>query len=351
MAASCGVNIPIDDLVAEIIKRLSLDQYVKVQDGEARNLTLKDGVILDEDTIAAFCNYLHDCIIDAIDEYLGCDCEAEKVQLGIDLIKDWFTQQDRCGNLHHTTRKEFEDWLKLKGGGIESGAFTLAEDPEKYELLIKNKDGTETKIDAAPLLPLGIKQPTLKAGKYLVFPKFGGEEYEVDMSGLIPPNSPYLVKAAYRFDDGGTPDDDSDDKHFQDYTRSDNVVIPLEVTDMVNRMVEVVFERVMRIGYTINTQTDDYTTKPADFDGRTIIRAAKDGHQNITLTKPPSERFVGKTVMITKAAGALGTFLNLIPDSGVTIAPDDATPLRRIGNAVTLLYIGDGLYEVFGELP
>lgn len=133
--------------------------------------------------------------------------------------------------------------------------------------------------------------------------------------------------------------------------RSDGAAVNVDMTTLVKKLTDTVFENTMRLGYRINTQANDYTVNGDDFNGRTIIRAAKASDQSVSIPKPPSEDFVGKAIIIRKVAGEAGTFVNLVAGSGVSLLPEDATPIRRVGSSVTLVYVGNGVYDVFGELP
>lgn len=101
--------------------------------------------------------------------------------------------------------------------------------------------------------------------------------------------------------------------------------------------------------YRLVDQAEDYTLLDADFDGRTIIRATKDGDQIIKIPRPP-EAFKGKSVIVRKVAGGVDTTL-LLQEEGSTLSPPDATMLRRVGSTVTLMYTGDGNWDIYGELP
>ena len=105
--------------------------------------------------------------------------------------------------------------------------------------------------------------------------------------------------------------------------------------------------------FTIHTIIEDtYTLEDSDFDGNTLIRCTSENSAvNITIPSPPSENFIGSGITIRKSNGNQNTLLNLIPSDGVTITPLDITPLRRIGSTVVLVYVGNGIYEAFGELP
>lgn len=100
----------------------------------------------------------------------------------------------------------------------------------------------------------------------------------------------------------------------------------------------------------VKTVGNDYTTTEEDFDGNTYIRVdTTEPSANIFVTLPLQE-FKGKSLIIRKVAGDHNTLLNIIPSDGVTITPADITPLRRVGSTVTLVYVGDGVYDAFGEL-
>lgn len=105
--------------------------------------------------------------------------------------------------------------------------------------------------------------------------------------------------------------------------------------------------------FNIHTITEDtYTLEDSDFDGNTLVRCTSDNSAvNITIPLPPSENFIGSGITIRKSNGNQNTLLNLLPSNGVTITPLDITPLRRIGSTVVLVYVGNGIYEAFGELP
>lgn len=105
--------------------------------------------------------------------------------------------------------------------------------------------------------------------------------------------------------------------------------------------------------FNIHTITEDiYTLEDSDFDGNTLVRCTSENSAvNITIPLPPSENFIGSGVTIRKSNGNQNTLLNLLPSDGVTITPLDITPLRRVGSTVVLVYVGNGMYEAFGELP
>lgn len=111
-----------------------------------------------------------------------------------------------------------------------------------------------------------------------------------------------------------------------------------------------ILEDLLNKGYDIKTIDYDYELESTDFTGRMIIRGDKDGEQIITITAPPNENFIGRVITIRKTNGE-NHELKLKTVDGVSITPADITPLRRIGSAVSLVYLGLNQWDVFGELP
>lgn len=101
--------------------------------------------------------------------------------------------------------------------------------------------------------------------------------------------------------------------------------------------------------YRINNQTEDYTTQELDFNGSTIIRCLKETDQVITVTKPTDD-FLGNTLTIRKVGWDNTSTVTILPGDGVTLLPADANVLRRSGSTVTLIYVEDGVFDVYGEL-
>lgn len=120
---------------------------------------------------------------------------------------------------------------------------------------------------------------------------------------------------------------------------------------VINDATQYVINNILNLGYRINTQDEDYTLTAEDFDGRTLVRMNKDGNQVLTVTKPESEDFIGRAVLIRKTAGSAGSLLTFKAGEGVIINPVDISPLRRIGSSATLVYVGNGTWDSFGELP
>lgn len=59
----------------------------------------------------------------------------------------------------------------------------------------------------------------------------------------------------------------------------------------------------------------------------------------------------GSVVTIRKVDDTENSVLTLLPGDGVTFNPADSTILRRSGSSAVLVYIGDGVFDIFNELP
>lgn len=351
--SQCGVNIPLSDvveaiidnyggnLVDEIIKRIDLSQFVKVSAGTANDLTLRNSLTVDEAVKGNLCAILQDCISAKLKEELGCNRDNHVTKFYIDKEKDHLVIELELGERYYVSRAEFEDWLKIAAGGIKSGSLIIKDTAPTKVISVTNNDGSVVDIDVSALKDLNIERGEIVDDRLIRLHRNDGTHIDIDASTLVP-NSPYVVSGVFVERDGG---------YWLDFTRSDSTLVKVDMTDIINKIVHKVFDMVMRVGYRVNTQDEDYTLAEEDFDGRTIVRANKDSDQAITIVKPANEDFVGKAIIIRKTNGAAGTFVTLTAGDGVLIIPEDATPIRRLGSSVTLVYIGNGVYDVFGELP
>ena len=385
--SQCGVNIPLDDLVKtiidlygddfaeEIIKRLNLAQYVKVNSGTANDLTLRQSLTVDEAVKSDLCSILQDCIADKIQEELGCERDNHVTKFYIDKEKDHLVIELKFGERYYVSRAELEEWLKVAAGGIKSGVLIIQEEAEPSQIIrVTNNDGSIVDIDVSALKDIHANRGEVVNGDTIRLHRTDGKYVDIDVSALkdihvnrgevvngdtirlhrtdgkyvdinasslVPASSPYIVSGVMVERDGG---------YWLDFTRNDGTHVNVNMTDVINKIIEIVFDRVMRMGYTINTQNNHYTLQAVDFNGRTIIRANRNGDQTITIPKP-SDDFVGKAVIVRKSSGDVGTFVMLKADTGVTLLPEDSTPLRRLGSSATLVYVGDGVWDVYGELP
>lgn len=168
-----------------------------------------------------------------------------------------------------------------------------------------------------------------------------GKQIDIDASTLVPKTSPFIVSGVFVSRDGG---------YWLDFTRNDDTKVNVDMTAIINELVNTLRSQILGMGYTLKTENNHYTTQAEDFNGFTIIRANRNGDQTITLAKP-DDSFIGKALIVRKTNGDVGTFVTLKAGDDVTISPADSTPLRRVGSSATLVYTGGGNWDVFGELP
>jgi len=81
-----------------------------------------------------------------------------------------------------------------------------------------------------------------------------------------------------------------------------------------------------------------------------ILATGTEPTQKITLGRL-SKEFIGRAVNITHRMAKNGSILNLTGSEGVSINPPDISPLRRSGSSVVCVYVGEGDWQVFGEIP
>ena len=405
------VNDYADVFVGEILKRVSLNNST-IDNGTFTDVTIRGDLTLDDTAKGALCSALQDCIATKIQDELGCERDNHVTDFAIDKTNDRITITLKFGEKFHISRAELAAWIGGNGGGIKSG--TLIIDGDTQTIRVTNNDNSIVDIDVSELKDqntfvrsgsvvgtqlnlvrtdgqtVSIDVSELKdqntfvrsgsvvgtqlnlvrtdgqtvsidmsgfstadndtlvtggslTGHTLTLTLSNGGQVEIDLSGLsVGKDSPYIVSGVFVERNGG---------YWLDFTRNDGTHVNVGMTDIINKIIQTVFDMVMRMGYRINTQADDYTLTGDDFNGRTIVRADKDGDQTITIPKPTSEDFVGKAIIVRKTNGTVGTFVNLVAGSDVSLLPEDATPVRRVGSSVTLVYVGNGVYDVFGELP
>ena len=378
---SCGVNIPLssvveaivndyaDVFVGEILKRVSLNNST-INNGTFTDVTIRGDLTLDDTAKGALCSALQDCIATKIQDELGCERDNHVVDFAIDKTNDRITITLKFGEKFHISRAELAAWIGGNGGGIKSG--TLIIDGDTQTIRVTNNDNSIVDIDVSELKDqntfvrsgsvVGTQLNLVRTdgqtvsidmsgfstadndtlvtggsltGHTLTLTLSNGGRVEIDLSGLsVGKDSPYIVSGVFVERNGG---------YWLDFTRNDGTHVNVGMTDIINKIIQTVFDMVMRMGYRINTQADDYTLTGDDFNGRTIVRADKDGDQTITIPKPTSEDFVGKAIIVRKTNGTAGTFVNLVAGSDVSLLPEDATPVRRVGSSVTLVYVGNGV--------
>ena len=390
---SCGVNIPLSSVVEaivndyadvfakEIISRIDLNKFTKADGGSLKGVTLQDSVTLDEKAKQSLFNALQDLIGGKITAEIDKKPDNHVEKFYIDKTKDHLVIEMNGGERYYVSRAEFESWLKFAtgggstAGGVQSGELIKQTADPKQVIRLTNKDNTNIDIDVSGLSDTKLERGELLNNTTLRLHTSDNGHIDTDLSGLqgttisrgefingdtlrlhlsngshvdtqitLPAqaNSPYINSGTLNKRDNG---------YWLDFKRNDDQFVSIDMTPHINEIIKIVYDKVMDTGYRINTQADDYALVGDDFNGRTLVRADKDGDQTITIAKPPTETFVGKSIILRKTKGAVGTFVNLVAGAGVTLIPDDVTPVRRVGSSVTLVYIGDGVYDVFGELP
>ena len=384
---SCGVNIPLssvveaivndyaDVFVGEILKRVSLHNST-INNGTFTDATIRGGLTLDDTAKGALCSALQDCIATKIQDELGCERDNHVTDFA--LTDKHLVITLKFGEVFRISKQELADFIgniTNNSGGITGGTLT-----NDTTITVNNKDGSTATIDISGLDLGGITGGTLtndttitvnnKDGSTATidisgldlgdkdtntYPTHGevvnnttvrihlntGGYIDIDASTLASKNSPFIVSGVFVSRDGG---------YWLDFTRNDNTKVNVDMTAIINELVNTLRTQILGMGYTLKTENNHYTTQAEDFNGFTIIRANHNGDQTITLTKP-DDSFVGKALIVRKINGGVGTFVTLKAGGGVTISPADSTPLRRVGSSATLVYTGGGNWDVFGELP
>ncbi len=385
---SCGVNIPLssvveaiindyaDVFVGEILKRVSLDKST-IANGTLTDVTIRGGLTLDDTAKGALCSALQDCIATKIQDELGCERDNHVVDFVIDKANDHITITLKFGEKFHISRAELAAWIGGNSGGIKSG--TLIIDGDTQTIRVTNNDNSTVDIDVSALKDqntfvrsgsvVGTQLNLVRTdgqtvsidmsgfstadndtlvtggsltGHTLTLTLSNGGQVEIDLSSLsVGKDSPFIVSGVFVSRDGG---------YWLDFTRNDNTKVNVDMTAIINELVNTLRTQILGMGYTLKTEDNHYTTQAEDFNGFTIIRANRNSDQTITLTKP-DDSFIGKALIVRKTNGDVGTFVTLKAGDDVTISPADSTPLRRVGSSATLVYTGEGNWDVFGELP
>lgn len=94
-----------------------------------------------------------------------------------------------------------------------------------------------------------------------------------------------------------------------------------------------------------------YTIQNDDLSGRTVVRAG--GTEDYTITIPILDamqdlNFKGKTLNIRSNTD---NYITVTKTEGVTINSLDALVLRRNSSSISLVYLGNQIWDVYGELP
>lgn len=361
--SQCGVNIPLTDVAeaiineygdafaTEVMKHLDLGRFVTVEHGTASDLTLRGSLTVDEGVKHDLCSILSDCIRAKFEDIMGCARDTFVTSFKITEAKTHVLLTLNSGAEYSISRNDLLEFLDVSsaGGGVVGGRLDIMGSGEKL-ITLDNKDGTHATVDVSKLgeaVAAEVADNVVTRGEVvnsntLRLHRATGKPIDIDASELASTGSPYIVSGVFGHRDAG---------YWLDFTRNDKTTVAVNMTDFVNGLTTELFNRVMNAGYRINTQESDYTLTGDDFNGRTIVRANKDEDQTITVVKPSSEDFIGKAVIVRKTNGMAGTFVTLVAGEGVSLLPEDATLVRRLGSTVALVYIGNGVYDISGELP
>ena len=240
------------------------------------------------------------------------------------------------------------DANKIKSTELNNGTYTIT-----------LKDNTKFDTDFSGLITADkfVNSGAVISGNKLQLSFNDGSIIEIDLSSIVVASSGETVLIT-----GG-----SINGNILTLNLSNNTSIDVDITGLISGIVNQVTNNIestvienatnqvinnfLKLGYRINTQDSNYTLVQDDFDGRTIVRMNSASNQTLTVIKPDSEEKVGTVVMVRRSNGNAGTLLTLVAGEGVTLSPVDISPLRRIGSSVSLIYIGKGHWDVFGELP
>ena len=240
------------------------------------------------------------------------------------------------------------DASKIKSTELNNGTYTIT-----------LKDNTKFDTDFSGLITADkfVNSGAVISGNKLQLSFNDGSSVEIDLSSIVVTSSGETVLITGGSINGNT----------LTLNLSNNTSIDVDITGLISGIVKQVTNNIestvienatnqvinnfLKLGYRINTQDSNYTLVQDDFDGRTIVRMNSASNQTLTVIKPDSEEKIGTVVMVRRSNGNAGTLLTLVAGEGVTLSPVDISPLRRIGSSVSLIYIGNGHWDVFGELP
>ena len=240
------------------------------------------------------------------------------------------------------------DASKIKSTELNNGTYTIT-----------LNDNTKFDTDFSGLITADkfVNSGAVISGNKLQLSFNDGSSVEIDLSSIVVTSSGETVLITGGSINGNT----------LTLNLSNNTSIDVDITGLISDIVNQVTNNIestvienatnqvinnfLKLGYRINTQDSNYTLVQDDFDGRTIVRMNSASNQTLTVIKPDSEEKIGTVVMVRRSNGNAGTLLTLVAGEGVTLSPVDISPLRRIGSSVSLIYIGNGYWDVFGELP
>lgn len=270
--------------------------------------------------------------------------------------------------------------VKAKGSGntlevtykdINTGEITKEDviiegDTQDIENLINNLNN---KIDANK-----IKSTELNNGTYTITLE-DNTKFDTDFSGLITAdkfvNSGAVIsgnKLQLSFNDGSSIEIDvsgivgtvnTDTEIISGKVENTEIVLEKinssEVRIEANSLIETVAERVItdlsKLSYEIKIVPDTYTVTGSDMTGRVMILATGTEATQEIILGTLSDEYIGRAVIIAHRMAQKHSILNLTGSKGVSINPPDISPLRRSGSSIACVYVGQGDWQLFGEIP
>ena len=267
--------------------------------------------------------------------------------------------------------KENGNTLEVTYRDINTGEITKEDviiegDTQDIENIINNLNN---KIDASK-----IKSTELSNGTYTITLE-DNTKFDTDFSGLITAdkfvNSGAVIsgnKLQLNFNDGSSVEIDlselkidiptSDSEIISGKTEGHEIILErvkdniiIDATSLILKSVEETLKILNNLSYDIKRKAENYTVTSEDMTGKVMILATgTEPTQKITLGRL-SKEFIGRAVNITHRMAKNGSILNLTGSEGVSINPPDISPLRRSGSSVVCVYVGEGDWQVFGEIP
>lgn len=372
---NCGTSIPLSQVVEaiingygeafanEIIHRMDLSRYVLADSGLAHNITLTGEIKLDESAKKALCSHLAECIRAKIDEnnkvikeWLA-DQRKELDKQDADLgkrIDDLSTDTDKkLDTLSTNVNKRIDD---LSTNSANSKVTSFAIDDTDGLLTLTLADGTKFSISKQELTEWvggGQAQPTPQNPKTVVQvetdPARGDMIFTHQDGSKTTVKPPVTIPEPIKIKSGLVTYSPSDQYHNPqlEITMNNGETVKMQLARLAPFFNYLFHERRYDIyRSTLATWNLGFPPKNA------VLYLAEGINERVLIAPPPRELdevYVGRSWLIRRSNTPKPLVIEGV--NGATINPPDISPLRRNGNAVTLVYAGNNVYEAFGELP
>lgn len=359
---SCETRIELSSIVEAI-----LDKYADAFSEEVmRRMDMQKLVKEIEDKLAETIKELGGKLDNKVKEVSDKDNYVQ--EFSIDNVHDLLVIRMKQGEEYSVSREELEAWLRLKGGGgggrLERGSL------DGTVLNLTNSDKSVVTVDLASLISPDTHLQTMELqSNELVLTLTNGTVLRQDLSTILPNKTDLHLRSGVltgttlelELSDGQKLQIDlsnlkgatlsSRPRIESGQFTAQNLELVRDDQSKVTVSLEPLIKALTSCKYRIVTQQSNYTITTEDMDTATIIRANAATQQVISVPTPPTEDYIGTSVIIRKTAGAEPDTHTIVGISGAKVSPADITPLRRIGNTVTLVYTGNGNWDAFGELP